>query len=80
MNEEFKAAMKSSFSRWYADEVRQALDQGVSLDNLKVDLRASLIKHANWLIGFCMSTLHDKPDVVCRGFEKSGIIEFLEYY
>ena len=79
VNEEFKAAMKSSFSRWYADEVRQALDQGVSLDNLKVDLRASLIKplHANWLM-LAMSTLHDKPDVVCRGFEKSGIIDFLE--
>ena len=46
VNEGFKAAMKCSFSRWYADEVRQAL---VSLDNLKVDLRASLIKplHAN---------------------------------
>ena len=29
VDEEFKAVMKSSFSRWYADEVKQALDQGV---------------------------------------------------
>ena len=79
VNEEFKAAMKSSFSRWYADEVKQALDQGVSLDNLKVDLQASLIKplHANWLM-LAMSTLQHKPDAVCRGFEKSGIIELLQ--
>ena len=79
VNEEFKAAMKSSFSRWYADEVKQALDQGVSLDNLKVDLRANLIKplHANWFM-LAMSTLQHKPDAVCRGFEKSGIIEFLQ--
>ena len=49
VNKEFKAAMKSSFSHWYADEVKQALDQGVSLDNLKVYLQASLIKplHVN---------------------------------
>ena len=79
VNEEFKAAMKSIFSRWYVDEVKQALDQGVSLDNLKVDLRASLIKplHANWL-NLAMSTLQHKLDAVCRGFEKSGIIEFLQ--
>ena len=79
VNEEFEAAMKSSFSRWYADEVKQALDQGVSLENLEVDLRASLIKplHANWLM-LAMSALQDKPDVLCRGFEKSGIIEYLQ--
>ena len=79
INEEFKAEMKSSFSRWYADEVKQALDQGVSLDNLKVDLRASLIKplHANWLM-LPMSTLQHKLDAVCRGFEKNGIIECLQ--
>ena len=75
VNEEFKAEMKSNFSRWYADEVKQALDQGVSLDNL----RASLIKplHANWLM-LAMTTLQHKRDDVCRGFEKSGIIEFLQ--
>ena len=38
VNEEFKAAMKSNFSRWYADEVKQALDNGISLENLNIDL------------------------------------------
>ena len=57
----------------------QALDQDVSLDNLKIDLRASLIKplHANWLI-LAKSTLHENTDVLLRGFKKSGIIEFLQ--
>ena len=29
VNQEFKQLMKNLFSRWYAEEVREALDQGV---------------------------------------------------
>ena len=52
MNQDFKALMKSSFSRWYSEEVRQALDQGVAISNVKIDMRASIVKpfHANWEI------------------------------
>ena len=35
VTEELKAVMKSSFYCWYANEVKQALDQGASLENLK---------------------------------------------
>ena len=68
--------MKSNFFRWYAGEVKEALDQGVALQDVKVDLRASLIKplHANWLM-LAMSALQDKSDMIRRGFEKSGIVE-----
>ena len=76
VNKEFKAVMKSNFFRWYAGEVKEALDQGVALQDVKVDLRASLIKplHANWLM-LAMSALQDKSDMIRRGFEKSGIVE-----
>ena len=79
ISEEFKATMKRSFSCWYADEVKQALNQGVSLDNLKVNLRASLIKplHAKWLM-LAMPTLQENTGVFHIGFEKNGIIKFLQ--
>ena len=43
VNYEFKALMKDSFVRWYAHEVKTALDGGTSLEKVKVDLKASFI-------------------------------------
>ena len=65
VNEDFKLLMKGNFSRWYADEVKKALDQVVTLQDLKIDLRASLIKplHTSWLMT-AMSSLQDRSDVV----------------
>ena len=44
INDQFKSLMKQEFSRWYASEVQEALSQGVAISEIKVDLRASLIK------------------------------------
>ena len=79
VNQEFKALIKNHFSRWYANEVRQALDQGVKLQDVKIDLRATLIKplHGNWLM-LAISSLHTKQDLIKSGFEKSGILEYLK--
>ena len=58
--------------------MKKALDQRVTLQDLKIDLRANLIKplYASWLM-MAMSTLQDRSDVVLRAFEKSGILEYL---
>ena len=65
INEQFKALLKQEFSRWYANEVQQAMRQGVVISDIKVDLRASLMKplHANWLM-CAISTLSDKCDAI----------------
>ena len=78
VNDEFKALMKDSFSRWYAHEIKEALDQGENLNNVKVDLRASIIKplHGNWLIT-AISTLQSRTESLCRGFEMAGILDCL---
>ena len=34
VNDEFKALMKDNFSRWYTHEIKEALDQGDSLENV----------------------------------------------
>ena len=74
INEDFKLFMKGSFSLWYADEVKKALDQGVTLQDLKIDLRASLIKplYASWLMT-AMSSLQDRSDVDLRRVESLNI-------
>ena len=76
INDQFKALLKQEFSQWYASEVQQALKQGVAISEIKVDLRASLIKplHANWL----MNTLSDKCDTIKKSFETVGIIDIVQ--
>ena len=43
--------MKAHFSHWYAAEVKEALEQGVDITNVRVGLRASIVKplQGNWL-------------------------------
>ena len=79
VNDEFKALMKDSFSRWYAHEIKEALDQGESLDNMKVDLIASIVKslHGNWLIT-AISTLQSRTESLCRGFQMAEIMDCLQ--
>ena len=44
---------------------------------IKVDLRASVVKplHGNWLM-MALASLQLKNDVIKKGFEKSGILEY----
>ncbi len=74
-NEEFKS-LKTNFSLWYANKVKESLDKGTNLQDIKVDLRATLMKplHAHWLM-MAFAILKAKPNVIIRGFEKSGILE-----
>ena len=79
VNQEFKQLMKDSFSRWYTEEVREALDQGLSGNDVKVDLRATVIKplHANWLIS-TITTLSDKTNTIMKPFETIGILDTID--
>ena len=74
-NSDFKQIMKDSFTRWYANEVKQALDNREAIQDIKIDMRASVIKppHANWLIN-AITILKNKHAVLTKGFEASGII------
>ena len=52
-----------------------ALEGGASLEKIKVDLKASLIKplYGNWLIA-AVSILESRTATLVRGFEAAGII------
>ena len=77
-NSDFKQIMKDSFTRWYANEVKQALDNREAIQVIKIDMRASVIKppHANWLIN-AITILKNKHAVLTKGFEASGISEYI---
>ena len=79
INDQLKTLLKQEFSRWYANEVQEALKKGVAISDIKVDLRASLMKplHANWLI-CAISTLSDKCDAIKNLFETVGIIDYIQ--
>ena len=78
INDQFKSLLKQEFSRWYANEVQEAMRQGVPISNIKVDLTAYLMKHlyANWLMSV-ISILSEKHDAIRKPFETCGI-DFVE--
>ena len=49
-----KRFLKRKFTEWYLSQVRAYLDNGVSLDDIEVELKLSKIKsiHAGWLVEF----------------------------
>lgn len=71
-NQHFKELMKNSFSRWYAEEMHEAMDRGVVINDIKVDLRATIVKplHANWIIS-AITTLSCETDLIKKSFEKT---------
>ena len=52
------------------------MGHGDAIEDIKVDLRASLIKplHANWVIS-AFSILAERTDTLKKPFEKIGIVE-----
>ena len=69
VNSLFKASMKAHFYHWYSTEVKEALEQGQEIANVKVDLRTSIVKPllGNWLM-MAFSFLKEKKDIIEKGF------------
>ena len=44
--------MKTGFIAWYSDQVRTQLDRGIKIEEVKVDMRLSVVKSlsAKWII------------------------------
>ena len=78
VNQVFKQELKECFIKRYAGLVKDQLGDGVELENIKPDLRISVLKplHAHWLIE-AISNI--SSDVVVEGFVKSGIKDSIVY-
>ena len=73
LNKPMKDEMKKRFQTWYAEEVQKQLQDNVPLDQVKVEMPASImkIKSANWMIS-SWQALQQRPDVATNGFRKAG--------
>ena len=78
VNSVFKESMKSHFSRWYATEVKEAPEQGLEIVDVKIDLRASIVKPSWLMMSFYSFTyLKNNNDLILKGFEKTDILSVL---
>ena len=68
--------MKGHFARWYSTEVKEGLDQRLEVANVKIDLRASVVKplRGNWFM-MAISSLKNNKELIQSGFERTGIKE-----
>jgi hypothetical protein len=75
VNGDFKTAMKSKFTVWYADIVADNLKEKTEKP---VDLRISVIKpiHARWIVS-CIDLLSKDKETVTRGWQLSGLLSVM---
>ncbi len=68
----FKKELRSCFSSWYARKVKEELEAGVNIQEMKIDLRISLLKpiHANWLMDVIFK-LKMQEGLIKTGFDKA---------
>ena len=77
VNEPFKCHLKELFSLWYAEKVKERLDNGLSVENVKIDMCMSIIKpiHFGWL----MKNVEwlSEQEVLLRGWKDISILDKL---
>ena len=64
LNEPVKDEMKKRFQMWYAHQVQQQLQEGVPVNQVKVEMPASLMKNqsASWIIS-TWEVLKSRPEL-----------------
>ena len=79
VNGHAKEFLRKKFECWYAQQITDQLNKGISVYDLNVPLKLSVIKpiHANWLLGLYDHLKHS-CDTIIKGFEMAGIKDALE--
>ena len=75
INKPLKDKMKRRFQTWYAAEVKKQLNDNIPIEQVKVEMPASIIKNesANWMMS-AWQALQKRPEVAINGFRKAGIL------
>ena len=65
-----------NYSKYYADEVKVQLDNGILATDVKVDVKLSTLKpmHAKWLMEL-YDKMQSKSNMIIKGFKKAGITD-----
>ena len=81
VNGSAKKFLRARFTEYYADSVREQIDNGKQLEDIDVDFRLSVIKplHAKWLIAlYNYLTTNKGMEIIAKGWKKAGIIGLLD--
>ena len=75
INKPLKDEMKRRFQTWYAAEVEKQLNDDIPIEQVKVEMPASIIKNksARWMVS-AWQALQRQPDVAINGYRKAGIM------
>ena len=76
-----KFAKNMKFSTWFSRKISLGLENGVELDDIKVDNRLSVLKplHAKWLVELYNHMPTDEgKEIVANGWKKAGIFDAIK--
>ena len=74
LNKPVKDEMKKRFQMWYSEQVQKQLQEGVPINEVKVEMPASVMKNlsANWMMS-TWEALKSRSELAVNGFQKAGI-------
>eukprot|EP00795_Rhopilema_esculentum_P008930 gene8930-16558_t len=78
VNRSCKAFLRKESQNWFAEQVQQQIQNGCEAEQVKVDLKISILKliQAKWLTSF-YDRMQNQPDIAVKRFERAGIKDFL---
>ena len=79
VNKPHKDHLRNNFTRWYASQVQEQLEKGTSIEEVRVDLRLSVMKEleAKWLVS-AYDYFKGNNSIIQNGFKEVGIIDAVE--
>ena len=79
LNKPVKDEMKKQFQTWYFEQVQKQLQEGVPINQVKVEMPASVMKNlsANWIMS-TWESLKSRSEMAVNGFRKAGILSAID--
>ena len=79
VNKPLKDHLRMKFRSWYSDQVVKELEGDREPEDIKVDMRMSVMKElgVHWLTSV-FDYLSSHPEIIINGFKEAGIIQTLQ--
>ena len=71
--------LKLKFTACYADKVKEQFEKGIALEEVRVDLKLSMMKEveAIWIVS-AYDYIKSNKNIIQNGFKKAGISDAIE--
>ena len=78
VNKSSKDFLRKQAQSWYSQEIVKQMEAGKRSDEIKVDVRVSVVKplHAKWIVQY-YDYARGKPQLIINGWKESGIMDNL---